>query len=177
MAFTQEGPGEWQVTEINTLVARCRNLARHGNTKTPTHLEVKETYDRDVVSLRLQPRNMTRALINLLNNAFEAVTEKLESSDGDYRPLVRISTKKLADAIQIGIYDNGPGISDEDKDHVFTHFFTRKETGSGHIGLGLSICFEVVVKEHGGHIEIDTEPDHHTEMIVTLPLENEGSQG
>ena len=176
MAFTREGPGEWRVWEINSLVNRCMNLARHGNAKVPNHLEIKEIYDEDVGSSRIQPRNLTRALINLFNNAFEALGEKFRISGGEYRPLLRITTQKLADAIQILIYDNGPGIAEEDQDHVFTHFFTRKETGSGHIGLGLSICFEVVVKEHGGHIEVDSKPGSHTEMIVTLPLEPEETE-
>ena len=115
------------------------------------------------------PQEITRALLNLISNGFYAATKrKAEANGGDYEPTLAAATKNLGDRVEIRIRDNGTGISPEVKEKLFNPFFTTKPAGEG-TGLGLSISHDIIVKQHGGSIEVDTQPGEFTEFRIVLP--------
>ena len=114
------------------------------------------------------PQEITRVLLNLISNGFYAATRRaVETGDG-FEPTLSAATKNLGDKIEIRIRDNGIGIAPEVREKIFNPFFTTKPAGEG-TGLGLSMSHDIVVKQHGGTIDFDTEPGVFTEFIITLP--------
>ena len=108
-------------------------------------------------------------LLNLISNGFYATTKrKAEANGGDYEPTLAAATKNLGDSVEISIRDNGTGIPPEVKEKMFNPFFTTKPVGEG-TGLGLSISHDIIVKQHGGSIEVDTQPGEFTEFKIVLP--------
>ena len=108
-------------------------------------------------------------LLNLISNGFYAATKrKAEANGGNYEPTLAAVTKNLGDRVEIRIRDNGTGIPPEIKDKMFNPFFTTKPVGEG-TGLGLSISHDIIVKQHGGSIEVDTQPGEFTEFRIVLP--------
>jgi two-component system, NtrC family, sensor kinase len=108
-------------------------------------------------------------LLNLISNGFYAVAKrKAETNGGGYEPTLTAITKDLGDRVEIRIRDNGTGISPEVKEKLFNPFFTTKPAGEG-TGLGLSISHDIIVKQHGGCIEVDTQPGDFTEFRIVLP--------
>jgi signal transduction histidine kinase len=115
------------------------------------------------------PQEITRALLNLISNGFYAATKRKEQNDSEgYEPSLTASTKSLGDRVEVRIRDNGTGIPPEVRDKMFNPFFTTKPAGEG-TGLGLSITHDIVVKQHSGSIEVDTQPGEFTEIRITLP--------
>ena len=115
------------------------------------------------------PQDITRALLNLILNGFYAATKrKAETNGGEYEPTLAATTKNLGDRVEIRIRDNGTGIPSDVKEKMFNPFFTTKPAGEG-TGLGLSISHDIIVKQHGGSIEVDTQPGEFTEIRVILP--------
>jgi signal transduction histidine kinase len=115
------------------------------------------------------PQDVTRALLNVISNGFYAATKrKAEAGGDDYEPMLAASTKSLGGRVEIRIRDNGTGIPPDVKEKMFDPFFTTKPAGEG-TGLGLSISHDIIVKQHGGSIEVDTRPGEFTEISVTLP--------
>ena len=107
-------------------------------------------------------------LLNLISNGFYATTKrKAEAGDG-YEPTLVASTRSLGDRVEIRVRDNGTGIPPEVKEKIFNPFFTTKPAGEG-TGLGLSISHDVIVKQHGGSIDVETEPGAFSEFIIVLP--------
>ena len=99
-------------------------------------------------------------------------------SNGDFEPILSATTKSLGNRVEIRIRDNGTGIPQDVKEKMFNPFFTTKPAGEG-TGLGLSMSHDIVVKQHGGKIDVDTEPGAFTEFIITLPrtLSAQGNTG
>ena len=120
--------------------------------------------------VELYPQEITRVLLNLISNGFYAATKRKEAGDGTFEPLLTATTKSLGNKVEIRIRDNGTGIPLEVKEKMFNPFFTTKPAGEG-TGLGLSMSHDIVVKQHGGTIDVDTEPGVFTEFIITLPRE------
>ena len=116
----------------------------------------------------LYPQEITRVFLNLISNGFYAATKRKEAGDEGFEPTLSASTKSLGNKVEIRIRDNGTGIPSEVKEKMFNPFFTTKPAGEG-TGLGLSMSHDIVVKQHGGKIEVDTEPGVFTEFIITLP--------
>jgi len=106
-------------------------------------------------------------LLNLINNAFYAVSERAKKNESNYKPEVIISTKKLDDKIEIKVKDNGTGIPDSVKDKIFQPFFTTKPSGQG-TGLGLSLSYDII-KAHGGEISLTSNHDG-TIFIIKLEI-------
>ena len=114
------------------------------------------------------PQEITRVLLNLISNGFYAATKrKAEAGDG-FEPTLAAKTKNLGDKVEIRIRDNGTGIPKEVKEKIFNPFFTTKPSGEG-TGLGLSISHDIIVKQHGGSIDVETEPGLFTEFKIVLP--------
>jgi signal transduction histidine kinase len=117
----------------------------------------------------LFPQEITRALLNFISNGFYAATKRrAEAKGGNYEPSLAAATKNLGDRVEITIRDNGTGIPPDVKAKMFTPFFTTKPAGEGS-GLGLSISHDIIVKQHGGSIEVDTQPGEFTEIRIILP--------
>jgi signal transduction histidine kinase len=116
----------------------------------------------------LYPQEITRVFLNLISNGFYAATKRKEAGEDGFEPTLSATTKNLGDQVEIRIRDNGTGIPLEVKEKMFNPFFTTKPAGEG-TGLGLSMSHDIVVKQHGGRIDVDTEPGAFTEFIITLP--------
>ncbi|MFZ0101099.1 MAG: ATP-binding protein, partial [Pseudolabrys sp.] len=108
-------------------------------------------------------------LLNLISNGFYAATKrKAEQNGGEYEPILAAATKDLGDRVEIRIRDNGTGIPPDVKERMFNPFFTTKPAGEG-TGLGLSISHDIIVKQHRGSIEVETQPGQFTEFKIILP--------
>ena len=116
------------------------------------------------------PQDLGRVVLNLINNAFYAVTSiPDEKRDENYKPLVVVGAKNLGDQVLISVKDNGPGIPKEIKDKIFQPFFTTKPTGKG-TGLGLSLAYDIITQGHGGALELKTELGKGTEFLIYIPI-------
>jgi hypothetical protein len=108
-------------------------------------------------------------LLNLISNGFYAATKrKAEATDGAYEPTITAATRNLGESVEVRIRDNGIGTPPDVREKMFNPFFTTKPTGEG-TGLGLSISHDIVVKQHSGSIEVETEPGAFTEIKIILP--------
>ena len=117
------------------------------------------------------PQEITRVLLNLISNGFYAATKRKAEASDDFAPTLAATTKNLGDKVEIRIRDNGTGISTEVKEKIFNPFFTTKPAGEG-TGLGLSMSHDIIVKQHGGRIDVETVPGQFTEFIIVLPRTN-----
>lgn len=148
-----------------------RSLAYHGARaeKQGFTITLQKSFDPAAGEVDIFPQEITRALINLISNGFYAATKRrVETNGGDYEPRLAATTKSLGDRVEIRIRDNGTGIPPKVKEKMFNPFFTTKPAGEG-TGLGLSISHDIIVKQHGGSIEVDTQPGEFTEIRVILP--------
>jgi two-component system NtrC family sensor kinase len=170
LLHSREGGGEHRTADINALVEESLNLAYHGARaeKSGFNVTLRRELDPDAGMVELYPQEITRVLLNLVSNGFYAVTKRKEAADGTFEPILSAATKSLGDRVEIRIRDNGTGIPLEVKEKMFNPFFTTKPAGEG-TGLGLSMSHDIVVKQHGGKIDVDTEPGVFTEFIITLP--------
>ena len=171
LLHSREGSGEHRVVDINALVEEGLNLAYHGARaeKQGFTITLERSLDPAAGAADVFPQDITRALLNLISNGFYAATKrKAEANGGDYEPTLTAATKNLGDRVEIRIRDNGTGIPPEVKEKIFNPFFTTKPAGEG-TGLGLSISHDIIVKQHGGSIEVDTQPGRFTEIRVILP--------
>jgi two-component system, NtrC family, sensor kinase len=115
------------------------------------------------------PQEITRVLLNLISNGFYAATRrKGQTKDDNFEPKLTATTRSLGDRVEIRIRDNGTGIAPEVKEKLFSPFFTTKPAGEG-TGLGLSISHDIIVKQHSGSIEVDSQPGEYTEVRIVLP--------
>jgi two-component system NtrC family sensor kinase len=171
LQHSREGSGEHRVIDINALVEESINLAWHGARAETQGFEIKlqQVFDPSTGGADVFPQDIRRALLNVISNGFHAATKRRAETDGgDYEPILTASTKNLGDRVEIRIRDNGTGIAPDVKEKMFNPFFTTKPTGEG-TGLGLSISHDIIVKQHGGSIEVDTQPGEFTEIRVILP--------
>jgi signal transduction histidine kinase len=166
LLHSREGSGDHRPVDVNALVEESLNLAYHGARaeKQGFKITMEPAGQVDVF-----PQEITRALLNLISNGFYAATKRKEHDDRDgYEPTLTASTKNLGDRAEIAIRDNGNGIPPEVKEKMFNPFFTTKPAGEG-TGLGLSITHDIIVKQHSGSIEVDTQPGEFTEVRIILP--------
>ncbi len=157
LEHSRSGAGEKELTDINTLADEYLRLAYHGlRAKNKTfNADFKLEADNNLPLVNVVPQEIGRVLLNLINNAFYAVSEKAKQNKRGYKPLVEVTTKNLAGKIEIIVKDNGNGIPDSVKDKIFQPFFTTKPTGQG-TGLGLSMSYDIVTKGHGGELKVET---------------------
>jgi len=156
--------------DINALADEYLRLAYHGlraRDKAFT-ASVKTDFDKSIGNISIVPPDIGRVMLNLINNAFYALSAKvLATADGRYEPTVSISTKKINNTVEIGVKDNGNGVPKNVFDKIFQPFFTTKPTGEG-TGLGLSLSYDIV-KAHGGEIKLQTRENEGTTFTVVLP--------
>jgi signal transduction histidine kinase len=170
LLHSREGSGEHRPVDINAIVEESLNLAYHGARaeKSGFNITLERELDPDAGMIDLYPQEITRVFLNLISNGFYAATKRKESGEGGFEPVLSATTKNLGNKVEIRIRDNGTGIPLEVKEKMFNPFFTTKPAGEG-TGLGLSMSHDIVVKQHGGKIDVDTEPGAFTEFIITLP--------
>jgi two-component system, NtrC family, sensor kinase len=170
LLHSREGSGEHRPFDINAIVDESLNLAYHGARaeKTGFNITLERNFDLTVGMVDVYPQEITRVLLNLISNGFYATTKrKVEAGDG-FEPMLSATTKNLGDKVEIRIRDNGTGIPEEVKEKIFNPFFTTKPAGEG-TGLGLSMSHDIIVKQHGGIIDVDTAPGAFTEFRIVLP--------
>jgi GAF domain-containing protein len=171
LLHSREGSGEHRPVNINAIVEESLNLAYHGARaeKQGFNITLQRSFDPTAGEADLFPQEITRALLNFISNGFYAATKRRAEANGsNYEPTLAASTKNLGDRVEITIRDNGAGIPPDVKAKIFNPFFTTKPAGEG-TGLGLSISHDIIVKQHGGSIEVDTQPGEFTEIRVVLP--------
>ena len=171
LLHSREGSGEHRVVDVNALVEESLNLAYHGARaeKQGFNITLERSFDAGAGTADLFPQEITRVLLNLIANGFYAATKrKAEAGGNGYEPTLTAATRSLGESVEIRIRDNGTGIPPDVKEKIFNPFFTTKPAGEG-TGLGLSLSHDIVVKQHGGSIEVDTRPGEFTEFRVTLP--------
>jgi signal transduction histidine kinase len=170
LLHSREGSGEHRPTDINAIVEESLNLAYHGARaeKPGFNITLQRNLDPAAGMIDAYPQEITRVFLNLISNGFYAATKRKEEEDGSFEPALSATTRGFDSRVEIRIRDNGTGIPDEVKERMFNPFFTTKPAGEG-TGLGLSMSHDIVVKQHGGRIEVVTEPGNFTEFIITLP--------
>ena len=171
LLHSRKGSGEHRPVDINALVDESLNLAYHGARaeKQGFNITMERSFDPVAGEIDVFPQEITRVLLNLISNGFYAATKrKGQISSERYEPALRAATKDLGDRVEIRIRDNGIGIPPEVREKLFNPFFTTKPAGEG-TGLGLSISHDIIVKQHGGSIEVDTLPGEFTEFRIVLP--------
>ena len=158
LLHSRQGSGEHRPVDVNALVEESLNLAYHGARAEKKNFDVmlEQSLDPAAGEADLFPQEITRVLLNLISNGVYATTKKAQSNGGNYEPTLTAATKSFDDRVEIKIRDNGTGIPPEVKDKMFNPFFTTKPAGEG-TGLGLSISHDIVVKQHGGSIEVETQ--------------------
>ena len=171
LLHSRQGSGEHRLVDINALVEESLNLAYHGARaeKQGFNMTLERSFDPAAGEVDLFPQEITRVLLNLISNGFYAATKrKAEANGGGYEPTLSAATKSLGDSVEIRVRDNGTGIAPEVKEKLFSPFFTTKPAGEG-TGLGLSISHDIIVKQHGGSIEVNTQLGEFTEFRIVLP--------
>jgi two-component system NtrC family sensor kinase len=170
LLHSREGSGEHSAADINAIVDESLNLAYHGARAEKANFSIvlQRDLDPSVGIADVYPQEITRVLLNLISNGFYAATKrKVEAGDG-FEPILSAATKNLGDKVEIRIRDNGAGIPKDIKEKIFNPFFTTKPSGEG-TGLGLSMSHDIIVKQHGGSIHVETEPGLFTEFKIVLP--------
>ena len=170
LLHSRQGSGEQRPVDINSLVEESLKSAYHGARaeKQNFNITLKTSLDPSAGEAELFPQELTRVLLNLISNGFYAAKRKSEANEIGFEPTLVATTKNLGDRVEIRIRDNGTGIPPEVKEKIFNPFFTTKPAGEG-TGLGLSISHDVIVKQHGGTIEVDTQQGAFTEFRIILP--------
>jgi signal transduction histidine kinase len=170
LLHSREGSGEHRPVDINAIVEESLNLAYHGARaeRSGFNITLRRDLDPEAGLIDLYPQEITRVFLNLISNGFYAATKRTEAGDDTFEPTLSATTKSLGNTVEIRIRDNGTGIPLEVKEKMFNPFFTTKPAGEG-TGLGLSMSHDIVVKQHGGKIDVDTMPGVFTEFIITLP--------
>ncbi len=171
LLHSRQGSGEHRPVDINGIVEESLNLAYHGARaeKPGFNITLEKSFDPAAGVVDLFPQEITRVLLNLISNGFYAATKRREKANGgDYEPVLTAATKNLGDRVEITIRDNGTGIPPDIKERMFNPFFTTKPAGEG-TGLGLSISHDIIVKQHGGSIGVETAFGEFTEFRIVLP--------
>jgi signal transduction histidine kinase/ketosteroid isomerase-like protein len=170
LQHSRSSSGIKEPTDINALADEYLRLAYHGlRAKDKSfNATLKTDYDETIGKISVIPQDIGRAVLNLITNAFYAVTEKKKKNTAGYEPTVSVATKKTGDKILISVKDNGNGIPQKILDKIFQPFFTTKPTGQG-TGLGLSLSYDIV-KAHGGELKVETKENVGSEFIIILPI-------
>jgi len=170
LLHSREGSGERRPADINAIVEESLNLAYHGARaeKPGFNVTLERNFDPSAGSVELFPQEITRVILNLISNGFYAAAKRKEGGAEGFEPTLTASTRDLGTAVEIRIRDNGTGIPDEVLEKIFNPFFTTKPAGEG-TGLGLSMSHDIIVKQHGGGLEVATEPGSFTEFVIKLP--------
>lgn len=170
MQHVRTEPGEQQIIHLPHLLEEAIALAYYSRRSATDDFNVKieTSYDQTTVSLRGVPSDLSRALINLIDNALYAVQKRQQQLGDAFQPSISVKTRKLQDQVELKIRDNGIGISPDLQSKIFDPFFTTKANQG--TGLGLSITYDIIVGQHHGTMSVASELDSYTEFTITLPI-------
>ena len=177
LQHSRSGSGKKELTDINMLCDEYLRLSYHGLRAKDKSFNAKfETdFDSSLPKIEVMPQDIGRVVLNLINNAFYVVNERLRhfdklsaQPDSSFEPTVSVCTKKEGNKVLITVKDNGNGIPDSIKEKIFQPFFTTKPTGQG-TGLGLSLSYDIV-KAHGGELKVETKEGKGSEFVISLPI-------
>jgi len=171
LQHSRASTGKKERTDINALCDEYLRLSYHGMRAKDKNFnaDFKTNLDRSIPKINIVSQDIGRVLLNLFNNAFYAVNEKKKSSEENYQPEVSVQTKRSDNEIEIKISDNGNGIPEKIKDKIFQPFFTTKPAGQG-TGLGLSLSYDIITKEHSGTIKVESKEGEQTIFIIHLSI-------
>jgi signal transduction histidine kinase len=170
LQHSRASSGQKELTDINHLADEYLKLAYHGLRAKDKSFNAKfeTSFDDNVGKINVVPQDIGRVILNLINNAFYATTEKKKTAGDTYEPTVTVSTKKIKSGVEISVSDNGSGIPQKVREKIFQPFFTTKPTGEG-TGLGLSLSYDIITKRHGGELKVETEEGLGSTFIIILP--------
>ena len=168
LLHSRGGTGKKEAVDFNSFVKEYVNLSFHGMraSKRPINVKILFDLDEEINKVPLIAEDFSRVILNLCNNAFDAMRE--HTSDSTFHPVLKVSTKKEENKVHLSIKDNGRGIDPAIADHILQPFFTTKK-GTDGTGLGLSLSNEIV-KAHGGEIRIESQPGEGANFIVIIPI-------
>ncbi|HEX5151903.1 MAG TPA: tetratricopeptide repeat protein [Parafilimonas sp.] len=174
LQHSRKSTGQKEPIDINAMCEECLRLSYHGLRAKDKSFNSEYTFnfDRTTGAISVVPQDIVRVLLNLFNNAFYAVNEKKKTLGEKYKPIVSVRTKKISapsgnGAVEIVVKDNGKGIAEDNLGKIFQPFFTTKPAGEG-TGLGLSLSYDIITKEHGGTIKVESKKGEGSEFIITL---------
>ncbi|HSF53369.1 MAG TPA: ATP-binding protein [Algoriphagus sp.] len=175
LLHSRGGSGKMEPTDLNAMIQEFSNLAFHGMraTKNPISVGITLNLDENIGKIPLFTDDFSRVILNLCNNAFDALREKILLEPDDtlkFTPKLTISTQSLTDGVEMIFADNGPGIPEEIQDKILQPFFTTKKGTEG-TGLGLSITHDII-KRHNGRLTIKSQLGEQTQFIIFLPTHN-----
>lgn len=161
----------FEPVDVNQLVDEFAKLAYQGirgNDK-DFNVSIKTNYDPDLGKVNIGVQEISRVIINIVNNACYALNEKKNELKEAFSPEIILSTKRKAETFEISIRDNGTGIPQSVIDKLYEPFFTTKPKGQG-TGLGLSLSYDIITNVHKGKIDISSEKNKYTEFTIEIPL-------
>jgi len=170
LQHSREGSSEVQVTDANAIAEEALNLAYHGARaeNKDFNIELIKELTADPGEIECYPQELMRVLINLITNGMYAANKRLGEESNCFSPVITVKTRSSGDTVEVEVRDNGMGIPAELKQKIFLPFFTTKPAGEG-TGLGLSLSYDIVVKQHGGTLTVDSKPGEYTAFVVALP--------
>jgi signal transduction histidine kinase len=170
LLHSREGRSEPQTVNLNSIADEALNLAYHGmRAEHPGfNIEIIKSLAPEVGEVECIPQDLMRVLLNLISNGMYAANRRRIQARDDFSPTISVTTRSIDDKVEIEVRDNGVGIAAEVREKIFMPFFTTKPAGEG-TGLGLSLSYDIVVKEHGGEMTVDSQPGEFTVFRVTLP--------
>lgn len=157
-------------TDINELLVDSFNIA-YSNFRADheeTEIRFETQLDEDLDMIEVVRADMTRVIVNLYNNAFDALLQKTEDDGASFVPSITAKTNQTDDWVEIEVRDNGPGIPDEIRGKIFDPFFTTKK-GTAGSGLGLSVSYDIITGIHSGRMDVTSEPGTVTTFLIRLP--------
>jgi two-component system, NtrC family, sensor kinase len=170
LQHSRKSSGQKDLVDINALVDEYLRLSYHGfRAKEKSFNAIIESHlDSQIGKIKAAGQDIGRVLLNLFNNAFYAVNEKIKQQQNGFEPTLQVTTTKLKESLEIKIKDNGIGIPEKVLEKIYQPFFTTKPTGEG-TGLGLSLSYDIITKGHSGELKVETEEGEGSEFIILLP--------
>jgi signal transduction histidine kinase len=170
LMHAREGPSERQTVGLNAIAEEALNLAYHGaRAEHPGfNIEMVKELSSEVGSVECYPQDLMRVFLNLISNGMYAASKRSAEAGAGFSPTISLATRTKGDNVEIEVRDNGVGIPPDLRERIFLPFFTTKPAGEG-TGLGLSLSYDIVVKQHGGDLTVESEPGAFTAFRVLLP--------
>ncbi|MEL7013811.1 MAG: ATP-binding protein, partial [Pseudomonadota bacterium] len=177
LLHSRDGPTERQRVALNPIVEEALNLAYHGARAENSNFNIDMQTDlsADVGEIECFPQDLMRVFLNLISNGMYAAHKRAQE-DESHAPVISLISRAVGDRFEVEVRDNGMGIPEEMRERIFTPFFTTKPAGEG-TGLGLSLSYDIVVKQHGGDLTVDSRPGEFTAFVTSFPRTLPASSG
>ena len=159
-----------EASDLNSMAEETLRLGFLGMRAKDTNFncELKTSFDPSIGKVHVIPEDFRRVLLNMYNNSFYSISQKIRLGEPGFKPELSVTTSKINGQVKINIRDNGIGIPKKIMDKIFQPFFTTKPAGQG-TGLGLSLSYDIIVNEHEGELTVASEEGQFAEFIVKLP--------